>query len=657
MTMAHPSPPPSPLKSQPLSVETITIARRLLPEPVEISSRSNRVLPSKDRKSDVSTGASRFLPQPIETSTINSKNAGKGKQPHNVVGAESAADSTSSQPLLSQPIDPHPASSKPRRFAPQLVESTRRRRKSTDIGPTVLPSDKTEVTPGDQPQSPGPLRPIRPAAFPSTAPSNTPVVSTDQIPAVSESRFSSTNLRKRTEPRRHSFRVPSLPPIQSTDDSGGSNESNCPSLSTSPSAASDETELSKNARRARRSCHEISKGYLLSQAAQAAEKRLREQAMAAYPNENIHEPVDHFAVDRETDDQEEEHETDDFSRITPKASQEDTYAQRNDSGAGWDLAEIRRHHENLEQQRNKHHTTVQPELDRRRSIKGPFQDTAQAATNLAQATGAAKHDHGWRGKDTEMEKMRNAASPPMAGEKLRFPMCQSPRQTRLDVGQHPSAHSNTGVATPKDHTGMWTPVAGASKRASVVGLWMGTSAEAVQPSLEPPKNLPTGLLTPETERDDPFASNSTSPNKNELPPSPPSSQIDSRTSCLDSILHAEEQIAHEFHDSFISQVYNYLSLGYPSVARKFDAELSKISKISIEELRQDDENTNAKGYVGAPEGSGSDVRGVQQGACARWSALRKYVREWARQRSHMGPMVEGPNGEWGRRARRGSWAI
>ncbi|MCJ1428804.1 hypothetical protein MMC29_006715 [Sticta canariensis] len=653
--MAHSSPPPSPLKSQPPSVETTTMARRLLPEPVEIS-RSNRVLPSKEQKPDVvSTGASRFLPQPIETSTINSKNAGKGKQPHNAAGAVSATDLTSPQPLPSQPIDPHPASSKPRRFAPQLVESTRRRRKSTDIGPTVLPSDKTEVSPGDQPRSPGPPRPIRPGAFP-TAPSNTPLVSTDQIPGVSESRFSSTNLRKRTEPRRHSFRVPSLPPIQSTGDSGGSSESNCPSLSTSPSAASDETELSKNARRARRSCHEISTGYLLSQAAQAAEKQLREQAMAAYPNENVHEPVDHFAVDRETDNQEEEDEIENFSRDTPKASQEESYAQRNGSAAGWDLAEIRRHRETLEQQRNKHHTTVQPELDRRRSIQEPSQDPAQAATNLLQATGAAKHNHGGRGKDPEMEKMRNAASPPMAGEKLRFPMCQSPRQTRLDVGQHPSAHSNTGVATPKDHTGMWTPVACARKRASV-GLWMGTSAKAAQSTLEPPKNLPTGLLTPETERDDPFASNSTSHDNHELPPSPPSSQIDSRTSCLNSILHAEEQIAREFHDAFVSQVYNYLSLGYPSLARKFDAELSKISKISIEELRQDDENTNAKGYVGVPEGSGSDVRGVQQGACARWSALRKYVREWARQRSHMGPMVEGPNGEWGRRARRGSWAI
>lgn len=621
---------------------------RLIPEPVEISSRSNRAPPSKERNPDaVSTGVSRFLPQPIETSVIHSKNAGK---------KNNAADLTSHQPLLSHPIEPHRASSKPRKFDPQLVETTRRRRKSTDIGPTVLPSDKTEVSPPNQTPSPGLPRPIRPSSFP-TAQSNTPVVSTDQIPGVSESRFSSSNLRKRAEPRPHSFRVPSLPPIQSTDDSGGSNESNCPSLSTSSSAASDKTKLSRNAGRVRRSCHEISLGYLLSQAAQAAEKQLREQAMAAYPNENTHEPVDHFAVDRETDDQGEEDGMDNMSQDTPKASQEESHMQRTDSTADWDLAEIRRHRETLEQQRNKHHTTVQPELDRRRSMKGPFQDPTQSVANLQHNVGAAKLNHGGRQKDAEMEKMRNAASPPMAGENLLFPMCQSPRQTRLDVGQHPSAQRNTGFATPKEHTGLWTPGGGASERGSVAGLWMGTSAKPAQSVLEPPKNLQTGLLTPETEQDDPFASTPTSYKENELPPSPPSSQSDSKISCLDSILHAEEKIAREFHDAFVTQVYNYLSLGFPSLARKFDVELSKISKVPIEELRQDDTKTNTKGYVGAPEGSGSDVRGVQQGTCARWSALRKYVREWARQQSHMGPRVEGPNGEWGDRARRGSWAI
>ncbi|MCJ1466097.1 hypothetical protein MMC07_004716 [Pseudocyphellaria aurata] len=651
--MAH---QPFPRKSLPQPTDTTALPQsRLIPEPVEISTRSNRAPPSKERNPDaVSAGVNRFLPQPIETSTTNSKNAGKGENPHNAAGAASAADLTSPQARSTHPIESHPASSKPRKFAPQLVETTRRRRKSTDIGPTVLPSDKTEVSPGDQSRAFGPPRPTRPSAFP-TAPGNTPIVSTDRIP---ESRFSSSNLRKRTEPRPHSFRVPTLPPIQSTGNSGVANEPNCPSFSSSPSAASDETEPSKNARRVRRSCHEISTGYLLSQAAQAAEKQLREQAMAAYPNENRHEPVDHFAVDREIDDQEEEEEEmESLSRDTLKASEDASYAKRDDSATGWDLAEIRRHRETLEQQRNKRHTTVQPELDRRRSIKGPFPDPTQGVKNLQQVSGAARHNRGGRQKDTEMEKMRNAANPPMAGEKLRLPMCQSPRQTRLDVGHHPSALRNTGVATPKQHTGLWTPGGGASKRASVAGLWMGTSAKPAQSTVELPKSLQTGLLTPETEQDDPFASTSTSYDKHELPPSPPSSQSDSKISRLDSILQTEEIIAREFHDAFVTQVYNYLSLGYPSLARKFDVELSKISKTPIEELQQDDLNTDAKGYVGAPEGSGSDVRGVQQGACTRWSALRKYVREWARQQSHMRPGVEGPNGEWGHRARRGSWAI
>ncbi|KAJ9652312.1 hypothetical protein H2201_009228, partial [Coniosporium apollinis] len=56
-------------------------------------------------------------------------------------------------------------------------------------------------------------------------------------------------------------------------------------------------------------------------------------------------------------------------------------------------------------------------------------------------------------------------------------------------------------------------------------------------------------------------------------------------------------IDEEFDDGFITQVYNYLSLGYPSLARKFDEELSRISGTSITELRQDDALANARGYI------------------------------------------------------------
>lgn len=649
--MAHQS-PPSPTRALPQPVDmTIRIHRRIVPEPLEMVSRSNRGSPYKPQEHNAETGVRRVLPQPIETCQISSKNANYIINPsHDSAAASMAMRST---PLTSSPpMESNIISHKPRKFAPQLVETSRRRRRSTDSVPAVLQSDKTEESPGDHLSFHRPRILVRPSAFP-IVPDNSPVVSTEQVPPTSESSFSSLHLGK-NEPRRHSFRVPSLPSIQqSTGDSEGSNESDCPSLSTSPSAASDETEHSKHAKWVGKGRPKTSTGYLLSLAAQSAEKQLREQAMAAYPNENMHEPVDHFAVDRETDDIEVEDETEYSSRNTPKAIKEESHTQRSNSAAGRDMAESRRHQETLEKVPTQHKTTVQPELDRRRSVKSSFRDPEKQVRNLQQSGGTTKHYHGEGQKDVEMENMRNAASPPMGGQNLRFPHCQSPQQTRLDVGQHPSTFKNLRAPSLREHTGLWTPACCASKAGSVSGLWMGTSAKPPQGALEPPANFQTGLITPISEQDDPFTSSSASYQRHQLPPSPPSSHSDSKISCLDAILSEEQKFALEFHDAFVTQVYNYLSLGYPALARKYDVELGKISKVSVEELRQDDGNTNAKGYIGAPEGGSSDIRGTPDGSCARWSALKKYVKEWARQQSHMGIRPE----DWGDRARRGSWAF
>lgn len=640
------SPPPS-CRPIPQPVETTTrMPHRIIPDPVETASKSNRGSPWNSQEQNAEAGVRRFLPQPIETTKFNTKTASYINQPQDRGAA--SVDLTSPPRTSAPPMESNAATRKPRKFAPQLVETTRRRRRSTDTVPAVLPSDKTEVSPGDQTSFPRPRNLVRPSAVP-IVPDNSPVVSSEQVPRVSDSRFSASHLRKQ-EPRRHSFRVPNLPSILSSGDDEGSNESNCPSLSTSPSAASDETEPSRNARRVVKGRRETSTGYLLTLAAKTAEKQLREQAMAAYPNENMHEPVDHFAVDRETDDTEDD-ETEN-SQDTPRATKEASRTQSSDSAAGRDTAEMHRHHETLKKSHN-HKTTVQPELGRRRSVKGSFQDPEQPMRDLQKDRGTAKHHHGGRHKDVEMDNMRNAASPPMAGQNLLFPHCQSPRQTRLDVGQHPPGFRDMRAPTSNEHTGLWTPGGCASKDGSVCGLWMGTSVKSAQATLEPPANFQTGLLTPTTEQDDPFTSSSASYNRHQLPPSPPSSHSDSKISCIDAILSEEQRLALEFHDAFVTQVYNYLSLGYPALARKYDVELSKISKIPVEELRQHDANTNAKGYIGAPEGGGSDVKGVQDGACARWSALKRYVREWARQQSHMGIRAE----EWGDRARRGSWAF
>ena len=105
----------------------------------------------------------------------------------------------------------------------------------------------------------------------------------------------------------------------------------------------------------------------------------------------------------------------------------------------------------------------------------------------------------------------------------------------------------------------------------------------------------------------------------------------------------------------MTQVFNYLSLGSPAIARDYDAELAKISRLPVEELRADDglvAGLGGSGYVrlGPGEPSGE---GVVEERCGRWRALRLYIREWERQRPGMveRPLPRGATG------RKGSWAL
>ncbi|KAI4266209.1 MAG: hypothetical protein L6R35_006975 [Caloplaca aegaea] len=285
-----------------------------LPQPVESTKRSqprfapdDTILsrPSRGQEQlvdDAPTARPRIPPRPLE-STVRSSNTNKTQPRDTILISSATPDVTPPLPRrkLPQPIESTESSSKPRKFAPQLVETTSRQRKRGDTLPAVLDTDKTEHSPDDAFYLPRHLRIARPSPLP-IPPVNSPVVSTNHVPQLHESNFSYSSLSQRANldkpDRRHSFRVPELPSIPSqTEESDGSDDSTCPSLSTTPSAKSDEIEYIKNKRN-----HDGTRaGYLLSLAAQAAEKQLREQAMAAYPNEHSHEPVDHFAIDREDD--------------------------------------------------------------------------------------------------------------------------------------------------------------------------------------------------------------------------------------------------------------------------------------------------------------------------------------------------------------------
>ena len=627
------SPPQRPL---PQPVETTPkVRRRFAPEPVEQSTRSHRkeqdVSEIVDHAGDRSPSVRRFLPQPIEMSTKHSKTPVTSDQAHD------DTQKTSPHRTLPQPIESSKASSRARKFAPQLMETARRSRKRTDTLPAVLPSDRLdEYHPRDLLHIP---KHLRPSPLP---PVNSPAASTDKVPQLHESRFSSANLAKR-ESRRHSFRVPDLPRIASSE---SEEEAKRPSLSTAPSARSDEPEHYKHATRIRESVDDRSSGYLLALAAKTAEKQLREQVLAAYPNEHDYEPVDHFAVDRDSD----LSDTEEGTGILWRRAHPKPMPHKRDSGTELDMADLRQHRDKMRQQGKDYKGTERVELDRRKLDNGPFIDHAETGLHAKAARGEEKG-----AEKQEWREMQNAASPPMAGMELQFPKCQSPRHTRLNVGSYPTPVGILNVRPSADeHSGLWTPGGGASRQGSQSGLWMGVCAASVQEVLQPPRMLQCGLLTPDVERDDPFLQAQES--SQQLPPSPPSS-LESKAGGIDDVIRRERTIEGEFDDAFITQVYNYLSLGYPSLASKFDYELSKITQIPVEQLRRDDSNANAKGYVGAPEGTGSDIRGMQEGQCERWAALRLYVREWARQHPHMLSRNGDANKDWGARARKGSWAI
>jgi hypothetical protein len=190
-----------------------------------------------------------------------------------------------------------------------------------------------------------------------------------------------------------------------------------------------------------------------------------------------------------------------------------------------------------------------------------------------------------------------------------------------------------------------------------------------------------------------------SPSSATLSPSPTTP-----TTPLTAKLELEARLTAEFSDSFVTQVYNYLSLGYPSLAWKFDEELSRVTKISVEELRQDDKlPAGPRGHIrlddpeldfyddndasrvdlwlasvpGANEGDESlrnalvkqysresresrDAAVVEETMCRRWRALRRYVREWGRQMFMNGEerVVADVHEAWGSAmGRRGSWGI
>lgn len=617
--------------------------RRFAPNPIETTTKTNR----------------KFAPEPIETTSRNSRSkfakdwdeetspTARRTRPELKVTASS---DSSESPL------PRSALKRPgKRFIPQLIETAQRSRKAGDTDPAVLPSDRTEATPDVIS-----TRRARILGIPPTPPTNTPTLDLPQNPlfleiatGIQHNLCPLARRRSYFSSSQHSFRVPDLDPIESSE-----SEASIPSSPTTSSwPTTDHSFMYKEATRRRESVDDSSAGYLLELAAKAAERQLREQAMAAFPNSDFHEPVDHY-VDRDTE--ETGSITDESARV-----REPSFTEVN-----WDLHAMRQYQESQDNDKEKQRQNIasSKKTDHIKPAFNPFGNPAGFLDAATVKKLAAEK------KDPELERMRKDARPPMLGQDIKFPRCESPEPSRFDPTQGCDAVrtamcylSEQSKAASEKGESLWCGQGNGRQTSTTPSLWSNANSRAssthglwggfcVNGGDKSPRG-PTGILTPFHEKANPLSPCPT-PAMSLLPPTPPTSTYGTGLgtadfSGIDEKLAIEQSITEDFGDNFVTQVYNYLSLGYPSMARPFDDELSKISKISVFELRQDDHLAESRGYIRLGKDGNLRDSEITEETCMRWRALRMYIQEWARQHPGM-TEEEFPIGS---RGRKGSWAL
>ena len=517
------------------------------------------------------------------------------------VGSQLGTSCRTQAPLLPD----KPVHDQPRRFAPQVIETGKRsfRRGGAEQVPhPQFDSLKYQGKYSNQ--------------FAKSA--NKPPLAGGSE-SVPESRFSYSSLLQRQQTRRHSFRVPDLPTIPSNLDEGEEeSEGELPVLSSPSESPGDSVKLSHGNSHHRESCDESYSGYLYSLASHSAEKQLKEQTLAAFPNEQVYQPVDHFAFDKE----EGESSWHEEFIISSENIGHTRHRRASSADLSWALENMRIHKEEAEM---RHRAML--------GTNGLQDSSASPASHRAFHNDEHIQDKGLVGEG------KGIASPPMLGDDLIFPQSVSPQGT-LCAGDHLIFHQGNQDESCED-CGLWCTGPQPYKNRGGGGLWMGTCQNAnenipkTQQGLLP--GVPISKVAPGANMN--IITDST--NRRREPEG-----MDRRSGQADS--------PSEFHDGFVTQIYNYLSLGYPCIARYYDYELSKISGIAVEELRQDDLHTDAKGYAGVTRGYSCDRDSAEK--CTRWAALRLYIHEFARHQSQMDehvPTVE----TWGVLERKGSWAF
>ncbi|SPO05118.1 uncharacterized protein DNG_07803 [Cephalotrichum gorgonifer] len=246
--------------------------------------------------------------------------------------------------------------------------------------------------------------------------------------------------------------------------------------------------------------------------------------------------------------------------------------------------------------------------------------------------------------DMEYEAMRRAASPPMLGGDIVFPRCLSPETCKISTDLPFSLReSEEKRRDPTQKCGLWGGYCFKAPKEEPSPLLLDPNtmtppsnggsmwcAKAAAPpagpctgALSPPPTPPmSGMWSAATPQPQPapsqglnrFQKASAAPEKPTAPTKPALTPEEK-----------ERRISAEFTDAFVTQLYNYLSLGYPVTARAFDAELCAVTGMSEVDITGGDAKAMERGHM-----CNVDVeRCPAERQCPRWKALKAYVLKWA----------------------------
>ncbi|KAM3463066.1 hypothetical protein NHJ6243_003508 [Beauveria neobassiana] len=624
----------------------------------------------------------RFVPEPIET-TYNSHHAS-----HLPPGRVHIGPNPELTPEPS-PRSRSPASACPRirrRFAPQLIESSRRSHRVGDQGPATRPADKTDITPY--------TNHIYTAKARSKKRHDGAVVEDEGLRRKQPSRRETEEeevkeyllelAAKEVERQIQEDALAAFPNSRARE-GGVAHFYFRDGSSSEDSAAVSPAEDERGRRRLRRKTSSLDLNWWQRHMQEHAEKLAhdREDAEKA---DKVLEDVD-MTSDSELDKMDLTVPPDAMWTTSRRASlgdRRDSASQqaeaRNWAAAKEDEAlHVLRGSALQSTNANRSQPRAQQHLPSPHLQKQPPQQQQQPANEF----GVRNHHDpfvrpfaaiGIRPDVAQLQRIRKFVSPPMLGKELNFRKCPSPKQTKLET----------------DHSFVLSQNAKQNRDLSGNGgLWRGyccrsesTGGYLVPAELHPPAMMATPR-TPGTPKElfsheaDCILAVSDEPaslwdvaaaDSAGSPPGacPGTAEHRLRSGApkglhmlhgLDERLQQEkvraeldDKIALEFSDEFVTQVYNYLSLGYPAMARSFDEELSRISRIGVEELCRDDDKQLARGHM--LEMNLDDT--PEEARCPRWKALRVYIVEWARQHpdlDNLNPLA------WGVHERRGSWAI